>query len=67
MTEASIIVEGMSCQHCVNRVRKAVEAFEGIRNLDVAIGLVKVTFDEGKVSKNTIEKAIAEAGYRVAS
>ena len=67
MTEVSIIIEGMSCQHCVNRVRKAVEALEGISHLDVAIGLVKVTFDEGKVSKNTIEKAIAEAGYRVAA
>jgi copper chaperone len=67
MTEVSIIIEGMSCQHCVNRVRKAVEALEGIRHLDVTIGLVKVTFDENKVSKNAIEKAIAEAGYRVAA
>jgi copper chaperone len=67
MTEVSIIIEGMSCQHCVNRVRKAVEALEGIKHLDVAIGLVKVTFDEGKVSKNAIEKAIAAVGYRVAA
>jgi len=67
MTDITINIEGMSCQHCVNRVKKAIEALDGIKSLDVSIGGTKVTFDEGKVSKNEIEKAIAAAGYKVAA
>jgi copper chaperone len=67
MTEITINIEGMSCQHCVNRVKKAIEAIDGVKNLDVAIGRTKITFDEGKVSKSVIEKAITAAGYKVAA
>jgi copper chaperone len=67
MTEITVNIEGMSCQHCVNRVKKAIEALEGIKNLDVSIGSAKITFDEGKVSKSAIEKAITAAGYKVAA
>jgi copper chaperone len=67
MTDATIKVEGMSCMHCVGRVKRAVEALAGIQALDVQIGLVKATFDETKVKKEDIEKAIANAGYKVVS
>jgi copper chaperone CopZ len=53
--------------HCVGRVKRAVEALAGIQALDVQIGLVKATFDETKVKKEDIEKAIANAGYKVVS
>jgi copper chaperone len=67
MTDATIKVEGMSCMHCVGRIKRAVEALAGIQALDVQIGLVKATFDETKVKKEDIEKAIANAGYKVVS
>ena len=65
MTDVTIRIEGMSCMHCVGRVRKAVEALAGIQELDVQIGLLKAAFDETKVKKEDIEKAIANAGYKV--
>ena len=65
MTEGAIKVEGMTCMHCVGRVKKALEALKGIRESDVRIGLVKVTFDENSLKREEIEKAIADAGYKV--
>lgn len=65
MKEAIIKVDGMSCQHCVARVKKAIDNLKGIINLDVQIGLVRVSFDESKVRGDEIEKAITDAGYRV--
>lgn len=65
MTSAEIKVEGMSCQHCVMSVRKAVEGLDGIKSSNVEIGKVSVEFDEGKVSQDAIEAAITQAGYKV--
>jgi copper chaperone len=65
MTDIIIKIEGMTCMHCVGRVRRAVEALTGIQALDVQIGQLKATFDESKLKKEDIEKAITGAGYKV--
>ncbi|HAM53519.1 MAG TPA: hypothetical protein DCP92_23545 [Nitrospiraceae bacterium] len=65
MTEITIKVEGMTCQHCVLRVKKAIQELSGIQNLDVQIGNVWIKFDEKAVGKVDIEKAIVDAGYKV--
>lgn len=65
MRETTLKVEGMSCQHCVMRVKKAIDSLNGIVSSDVQIGLVNVKFDDSKVDIETIEKAITGAGYRV--
>lgn len=67
MVDTTIKVEGMSCMHCVMRVRKALEGLKGIQSSDVQIGTVKVTFDETTVNKEAIEKAITNAGYKIAA
>ncbi|MDA8088247.1 MAG: cation transporter [Nitrospiraceae bacterium] len=65
MTEATIKIEGMSCQHCVMAVRKAVEAVSGVAGSQVEIGKAVVRYDEGKTGRTEIEQAIKNAGYRV--
>ncbi len=65
MIETTIQVEGMSCQHCVMRVRKAVEGLAGIAKSDVQVGRVNVTFDESKLQQKDIEEAIVKAGYKI--
>ncbi len=67
MTDITIKVEGMTCMHCVMRVKKAVESVRGVQSSDVQIGTVKVTFDEAAVKKEDIEQAITSAGYKVAA
>lgn len=65
MSEATILVDGMSCQHCVVRVKKAVEGLAGVSDLAVEVGQVKVKFDDSKLQKKDIEDAIVKAGYKI--
>ncbi len=67
MTDITIKVEGMSCMHCVMRVKKALESLRGVQSSDVQIGTVTVSFDETALKKEDIEKAIISAGYKVAA
>ena len=66
---ASILkVKGMSCQHCVMSVTKALNRLEGIKNVQVDLAKGEVQFDNTKaVLMDQIEKAIEEAGYQVIS
>ncbi len=65
MAEISLKIEGMSCQHCVMRVKKAVDAVEGVISSEVEIGSAKITYDENKTDREKITKAINETGYKV--
>ena len=63
---STIKVKGMSCQHCVMSVTKALGQLEGIKNVQVDLAKGEVRFDNTKeVASNRIEKAISEAGYEV--
>jgi copper chaperone len=59
-------VKGMSCQHCVMSVTKALGQLDGIRNVQVDLAKGEVRFENTKeVASNWIEKAISDAGYEV--
>ena len=63
---STIKVKGMSCQHCVMSVTKALGQLEGIKNVEVDLAKGEVRFDNSKgVTSNLIEKAISDAGYEV--
>lgn len=66
MAEARIAIEGMSCQHCVMAVKKALGGLPGILESNVQIGSVVVKYDENKVNKEDIEAKIEDAGYKIA-
>jgi copper chaperone len=65
MTQETIKVEGMSCMHCQLRVKKAVEAVEGVQRADVNLQTkqVVVDYEEGKVNLEKVKAAVREAGY----
>jgi copper ion binding protein len=65
MAEATFKIQGMSCQHCVMSVKKAVDAIEGVKSSEVTVGAARVIFDEPQTSKDTISNAIKDAGYTV--
>ncbi len=65
MAETTIKIEGMSCQHCVMRVKKAIGLLPGVAEAQVDIGTAKVTYDETKLKKGDLEKAVEGAGYKV--
>ncbi|HII90863.1 MAG TPA: heavy-metal-associated domain-containing protein [Methanosarcina sp.] len=65
MTQETIKVEGMSCMHCQMRVKKAVEAVEGVQKADVNLQTKQITIDyeEDKANTEKVKDAIREAGY----
>ena len=63
MESYRIPVQGMSCQHCVGRVKTALERLDGVHVENVSIGEVSVTVAPGRTGKNEILAAIRSAGY----
>ena len=66
MADTTLKIQGMSCQHCVMRVKKAFETLPGIAKLDVQIGTAYVTYDDSVVKREDLEAAVEAAGYTVA-
>ena len=65
MGQSTIMIDGMSCMHCVMRVKKAIEGLSGINNVNVEVGKATVSFDDAKTSQKDIEAAITRAGYKI--
>ena len=58
-------VEGMSCQHCVNRVMEAVNGIDGVSgavNLKKGVAVISKAYP---VKDEVIRTAIEKAGYQV--
>ncbi len=63
-----IKVQGMSCQHCVMAVTKALNQIGGLKDVKVDLGKGEASFENtGQVSPEKISRAIEEAGFKAAS
>ena len=63
---ATIQIKGMSCNHCVMAVTKALSGIDGISNVKVDLAKGEATFDEANpVDRNVIRERIKKAGYEV--
>ena len=63
---ATIKVKGMSCQHCVASVTKALSVVEGITDVQVNLEKGEATFNENSpVSEQTLKDAISKIGFEV--
>lgn len=60
-------VEGMSCSHCENAVKKSVGALAGIDGVAVDLKGKKVIveYDADKVTIDAIKSAIEDQGYDI--
>ena len=65
MERVTVQIEGMSCDHCVHAVRKALAGVNGVRVDDVQIGAATVAFDAGVANESAIAEAIEDEGYSV--
>lgn len=64
----SIIVEGMSCGHCVNHVKNALEDINGVTDVNVDLNSkTAVIYASSEVKDGDIKFAIEDAGYEVVS
>ncbi len=67
MTKATLKIQGMTCNHCVMRVQKALKGVAGVQDalVDLNKAEAAVTFDEGKVNMDKLSTAVVDAGYKV--
>lgn len=63
-TEATreYIVEGMTCEHCVQSVTEEVSEVAGVTGVDVELASGRLTV-AGSPSDEAVRSAVAEAGY----
>jgi copper chaperone len=67
MQNLKLKVTGMSCDHCVKTIQKAVGELSGVQqvNVDLDNKEVTVTMDENETDLKTITSKIVEVGYEV--
>ena len=65
MTNVTLQVQGMSCQHCVHSIEGALKQAGAAGKVDLRAGTVDVTFDESRVRLEQLKAAIEEQGYDI--
>lgn len=61
----TITIEGMSCQHCVNRVMEAINSIDGVSAVvHLKKGTAEISMDR-PVEDSVITQAVERAGYTV--
>ena len=63
--EKRLSIEGMSCQHCVGRVKKTIENFEGVSEakVDLAGKEAVISCSEETIDTEAMIKEISELGF----
>ena len=62
----TIKIKGMSCNHCVMAVTKALNAMDGVANVKVSLEAGEATFEEKKpVDMAVVKEKIKKAGFEV--
>ncbi|MGD9728016.1 MAG: heavy-metal-associated domain-containing protein [Nitrospiraceae bacterium] len=64
MERLVIVIDGMSCGHCVRQVGNALRRLDGVQIEDVRVGEALVSYDPVSISEREIEQAIHDLGYR---
>ena len=65
MKTEKINVYGMTCEHCVKTVTKAISSVNGVESADVNLqgNYADIKYDENIANLTDIKNAVAEAGY----
>jgi copper chaperone CopZ len=65
MTTTRLKIEGMTCDHCVGAVQKALLNQDGVRNATVHLdaGAAEVEYEEGRVAPEQLVAAVQAEGY----
>lgn len=60
-----LIIEGMSCGHCVMAVKKQLSRIEGVSVERVDVGSAQLSYDDGSITVAVLAAAVEEAGFRL--
>jgi len=62
----TVKIKGMSCNHCVMAVQKALGEIDGAKDVKVDLEKNEATFDEtAPVDMNMVRAAVKKAGFEV--
>ena len=64
MKPLTLTIDGMSCNHCLNAVNKALSHLPGVSLTSVRIGRAELEYDESRIEPTAIAAAVTAAGYR---
>jgi copper chaperone len=65
--EKIVQISGMTCEHCVNRVMRALNKIDGVSaNVSLKGKRAVVSYDR-EIDVNVLKKAVEDAGYTVES
>jgi len=67
MTPLALSINGMSCGHCLNAVRRALSDTPGVTVDSVRIGRADVQYDPAVTTPDKIAAAVTDAGYDATS
>ena len=67
MSKITLKIQGMTCNHCVMRVQKALKGTAGVQDAQVDLQKAEavVSYDDAKVTVDNLASAVVEAGYKV--
>ncbi len=66
--ETVLSVPDVSCEHCVKTINSALGALPGVEmaTTDIPTKTVAIRYDPSRVSLDTIEATLDDAGYTIA-
>jgi len=63
-----LLIDGMSCGHCVKHVKEALEEFNGVTKVDVDLVSKTAVIEVAKeIKDDDLKNLIEDAGYEVVS
>jgi len=65
MKSLVLTIDGMSCNHCLNAVNKALDSLPGLTVRAVHMGRAEVDLADDGPDSDAVVAAIDEAGYNV--
>lgn len=63
MAKVELKVEGMSCEHCVARVKKALEGIEGVRVAEVTLEPGRAVVEGEDLDAKALSAVVEDTGY----
>lgn len=67
MNDLKYTVNGMTCGHCVESVKKEVNTVTGVVNVEVDLASKSVVVSGTDVKDEDVRQAILEAGYEISN
>lgn len=61
----TMLVEGMSCNHCVMAITKALKELKGVSKVDVSLEEKKVEVSGDNLAEGILKETVEEIGYDV--